>query len=544
MTGVARHLRSLRSRSTRDELARSLIWLLPVMVLVAVYFGPSHSLSIDRVVAYGLALGVVALAMSRPDLCLLALIVLLPFQGLILAKLWGWGVPVSVAKDLGTWKEALGLAVVFAGARNYIASGRRADAVDRLALAFVGFAALYFFLQPEIVPGAPAATSVRALGFRETAGFVLLMLGARHAPLPPGFARRAAKALLAVGVVVAGAGIYEAVRPDAWNRFVVGTMYYTRYQVAVLGTIPNNMWNILTHGQIGGGQVIRVGSVFLSPLTCGFYLLISFAVGFERTVRRARFTSGLLPTMIIGAGLLLTETRSAIIGALLIAFLAFRPTAGRQRHFRTQVALVLGVLALIAVPAAAASGVLSRFSLLNDSHDVSTQGHVSGFWDGLNVIGSHPLGLGLGTGAGTGQRFQVQGLTIAENNYLEVGDELGVVAMILFVALTLGLIRQLHRFARARDDPLVTAAWAAAAGLAVGAWFLQTWSDFSVSWTFWCLAGAMLGAGARSTVKAAAPVSQPPRAGHSVRWPAGAPAPNGGRAATPGLLPAGSADSA
>ena len=163
-------------------------------------------LSIDRVVAYVLAFGIVALATSRPDLCLLALIVLLPFQGLMLAKLWDWGVPVSVAKDLGTWKEALGLAVVIAGARNYIASGRRADAVDRLALAFVGFAALYFVAQPEIVPGAPATISVRALGFRETAGFVLLMLGARHAPLPPGFARRAAKALLAAGVVVAGAG--------------------------------------------------------------------------------------------------------------------------------------------------------------------------------------------------------------------------------------------------------------------------------------------------------------------------------------------------
>ena len=203
---------------------------------------------------------------------------------------------------------------------------------------------------------------------------------------------------------------------------------------------------------------------------------------------------------------------------------------------------MLGVLALIAVPAAAASGVLSRFSLLNDNKDVSTQGHVSGFWDGLDVIRTHPLGLGLGTGAGTGQRFEVQGLTIAENNYLEVGDELGVAAMILFVALTLGLIRQLHRYARTRDDPLVTAAWAAAAGLAVSAWFLQTWSDFSVSWTFWCVAGAMLGAGARSTVKAGASVSQPTRTGQSVRRPARTGGADGARAPAPGVLTAGSAD--
>jgi hypothetical protein len=301
------------------------------------------------------------------------------------------------------------------------------------------------------------------------------------------------------------------------------------------------MWNILIHGQIGGGQVIRVGSVFLSPLTCGFYLLISFAIGFERTLRRARLSRGLVPTLMIGAGLLLTETRSAIIGALLISFLAFQPAAGRPRHFRTQVALLLGVLALVAVPAAAASGVISRFSLLNDTHDVSTEGHLSGFWDGLGVIQAHPLGLGLGTGAGTGQRFKVQGLTIAENNYLEVGDELGIIPMILFIALTLALIFRLRQLARARDDPLITAAWAAAAGLAVSAWFLQTWSDFSVSWTFWCVAGAMLGAAARSTARTTEPASRPsPGTRSAPRMASGGEAP----AASAPLVAAGSADRA
>jgi hypothetical protein len=481
----------------RDALRSAAIWLLPVLVLLAVYYAPTHPLSVKRAIAYLAALLIVVIAASRPAGSLLLLIGLLPFQGLLLAKLWAWGLPTSLAKDLGSWKEALAIGVILAGARGWLASRRPADGVDKLAFAFVILALLYCLLGREIVPGSPGSLSVRVLGFRETAGFVLLLLGARHARLPAGFADRATRWLLIAGVVVAGVAIYEAISPDAWNRFVVGTMEYTRYQVTVLGTVPNNMWNILTYGQLGGGQVVRSGSVFLNALTAGFYLLIPFAVGFERTLRRTTPWTGLFPTLVIAAGLILTETRSAIIGALLIATLAFQPAAGRPRHFRVQVALVLGTLALIAVPAAIGSGALKRFSLLSNSGNSDTQGHESGFWDGVKTIGHHPLGLGLATGAGTGQRFEVQGDTIPEDNYLEVGAELGILGGILFIGLTVALILRLRRSVHSRDDPLLAGMWAASAGLAVSALFLQTWLDFSVSWTFWGLTGAMLGLSAQ-----------------------------------------------
>lgn len=520
MKPIARRARTLlgRVRHRRrgvihDARIEATVWLLPILALAFIYYFPRHVVSVNRALAYLLAFCLLVVASRRADLSLLILIVLLPFQGLLLAKLWALGAPASVVKQLGSWKEVLALAVVVAGARGFIASKRRVDAVDRLALAFVGLAALYFVLQPVIVPSAPSSVRIRALGFRETAGFVLLLLGARHAPFPRGFARKAGRVVLAVGVAVAAIGIYEAILPDAWNRFVVGTMEYTRYQVAVLGTVPQNMWNILTYGQLGSGQLVRIGSVFLGAGTCGFYLLLSFALGLERTVRRGPWLTGLLPTLLIGAALLLTQTRSAIVGGLIVAFLAFQPTAGRARHFRTQAAIVLGALALVAVPAAAATGVLSRFALLNSSSDTSTAGHARGFSAGLGVVAENPLGLGLGTGAGTGQRFAVQDTTIPENNYLEIGDEIGILPMLVFVALAVALILRLRRSARARPDPLLSATMAAATGLAVGAWFLQTWSDLSVAWTFWGVAGAMLGAARWRTVRAAEPESPAPEAG-------------------------------
>ena len=485
--------RTLRDLDLRSIASGTLVWALPLVVIAAIYFSPRHLASPGTVVTGLVGLIVILLAAQRPDLSLLGLIVFLPFQGLLLAKLWSWGMPASVVSHIGAWKEALALGVIVAGVRNLIASGRRLDTVDRLALAFVALTILYAALQQLFVPGAPSGSNIRLLGFRETGGFVLLLFGARHAPFGAGFARRAGRAVLAVGAVVAGIGIFEALFSSTWNNFVVNTVKYTQYQSAVLHTFVANPFDIRVYGTVGGARIERIGSVFLNQLTCGWYLIVPFAVGLERAVRRTASPLVLLGTLMIGAALLLTQTRSAILGGVIVAALALQPAAGRARHWRTQVALLLAALALVAVPAAVSSGLSGRVASAGNQSDQSTAGHEAGFSSGVDTIGRHPLGLGLGTGAGIGQRFAVHGDVIAENNYLEVGDELGVLPMLVFVALTVALLVALRRASRQDPDPLVTAMWAAGVGLAVAAWFLQTWSDFAVAWTFWGLAGAALG---------------------------------------------------
>lgn len=484
--------RALRGADLRPALTGAVSWMLPILVIGAIYFSPRHLPSPTTAVTGLVGLLIVLAAARRPDLSLVGLIVFLPFQGLVLAKLWAWGMPASVVSHLGAWKEALATGIVLAGVRNLMATHRRLDPVDRLALAFVAFVVLYAALQPVIVPGAPSTSNIRLLGFREMAGFVLLLFGARHAPLGPGFARRAGRVLLVVGTVVAVIGVYEAIFSSAWNHFVVHTIKYPRYQFAVLHSYALNPNDIRVYGIVGGARIVRIGSVFLNQLSLGWYLILPFAVGIERIVRRAASPFVLLATIAVGAALLLTQTRSAILGALVVAFLALQPAAGRGRHWRTQVALVLAAVAVLAVPLAVGAGLASRIGGSTNGSDQSTAGHVSGFYSGIDTIAQHPLGLGLGTGTGTGQRFQVRGFVIAENNYLEVGDELGILPMLLFAALTIALLLALRRLARKRSDPLITAAWAGGVGLAVAAWFLQTWSDFAVAWTFWGLAGAMI----------------------------------------------------
>jgi len=195
---------SWRGSALRSATPRELVWLLPILVIGAVYFSPHHIASPGTVTTGLAGLLVVLIAARRPDLSLLGLIIFLPFQGLLLSKLWAWGMPTSIVSHLGAWKEALALGVIVAGVRNLLATGRRLDTVDRLALAFVAFTLLYAAVQTAIVPEAPSASNVRLLGFRETSGFVLLLFGARHAPLGPAFGRRVARVLLVVGALVLG----------------------------------------------------------------------------------------------------------------------------------------------------------------------------------------------------------------------------------------------------------------------------------------------------------------------------------------------------
>lgn len=483
-------------RATLRSLARDgLPWMAAVVTIGLVYFSPKHVLSAQTAVTVLLALGIVAIAARRPDRSLIVLFVMMPFQGFLLALLWRIGLPSSIVKHVGDWKELLVIAVVIAGVRNYLAAGHRADALDRLALGFVAFGTLYLALQHTIIPSAPSSFNVRLLGFRQDVLFVILAWAARHAALPDDFMRRAGRAVLLTAAVVAGVCVFEVLDSAGWNHFVVNTIQYTRYEVGILHGTPSNYFDIRTYGTVGGTQIVRAGSVFLSPLTTGFYLVIGFAVALERAARRQAVPSVMLTLILAGAGILLTQTRSAIGAAFIALLITFWPAAGRSSGWRVRLAILVVGLLILAVPAAVSTGLSQRVTSAT-SNNSDTSGHVSGQLAGLRTVEQHPLGLGLGTSAGTGQRFQSQGsaAVIPEDGYLQVGIELGVLPMVLFLALTIVLVLNLRRASRRRPDALVAGACGAAVGLAAATFLLQTWVDFSVAWTLWGVAGAALGA--------------------------------------------------
>jgi hypothetical protein len=390
--------------------------------------------------------------------------------------------------------------------RGFRASGRKFDRFDLLAFAYLAIVAAYAITPRLFAVNAPTAFDARSLALRESAGFVILMVAARYAQLPDDFMSRAARVLMVVGSIVAAFAVYEYFFSDAWNQFVVDRVGYLKYQVEVLGsTTLSGTTDIRRYGYLVGGDVLRVGSVFVDPIRCGFYLVLSFAVAVEHRLRVGRRRGSVAVLVLIGTALLFTQTRAALIGALAVAFFAVRPAAGRPPNRRLQFACVFAALIVFAIPAAQATGLTERVSSTTSREDQSTSDHIEGFWNGVSAVNEKPLGHGLGTSAGIGQRFHNASARISENYYLQVGIETGMIAMTVFIALTIALIRRLQRATRTVADLGVSAVRGAAVGLATGALFLHTWIDLPVAWSFWGLAGAALGMADR----AASPRSRP-----------------------------------
>jgi hypothetical protein len=480
------------------------VWLVPPAVMVAVFvsFLPPIN-SLERLVGGAIGLIIILLAARRPDLAILGLIIGLPFQNVALSQLYRWGGASSeaIVRPVATWKEALALGVVVAGIRGFRSARRRADTLDFLALAFVGIVLAYAMFPEVFAPDALGSSQARSLAFRSTAGFVLLLLGARHADLPERFLERAANVALGVGVVVAAISIYEFTFSDSFNDFIVNRVRWPTYQFDVLNVAAPNRQDIRFYGHVGGREFVRVGSVLLSPLNLGFYLLVPFAIAIERAVRNGLRSYSGAALGIIGAALIFSQTRAALLGAVVIAFVAFRPAAGRDWSRRVQFTFVLMIGLIIAVPGAVATGLSDRVTATTSGDEQSAFDHIDAFWRGVRVIGDEPLGLGLGSSAGAGQRFDAPTLVITENYYLQVGVEVGVLGMAVFVALVLVMLRRLHRAQLAVPSLAVAAVRGAALGLAVAAFFLHSLATIAVAWPFFALAGAAIGVG-ESRVKA------------------------------------------
>jgi hypothetical protein len=491
MSRVRRDRRAPKPERFAEPFGR-LVWLVPVFVFLLVSVGVVLR-QLDYLTGAGIGVVVVVIVARRPDWGLLGLVAFLPFQTVVFALLFHFGLSLQITRQAGSWKEGLAIGVAIAGFIGFRKAKRKLDLLDMLALAFIGLALAFAMFPQLFADTAPGASNVRSLAFRQTAGFVILLLGARHADLRPEFGRRAAKVVMFVGTIVAIIAIYEFFFSDSFNRFVVETVELPKYKYDIFQIGNPFETDVRYYGSLGGVSYTRVGSILFSPLVLGFYLLLPFAFAIERTVRDGlRSLSGAVLAL-TGIALIFTQTRAAIIGALVIALIAVRPAAGKTTDRRLQYGFVITIIVFLALPVAAYSGLTERSTSVTSGDEQSAFDHWDALVNGIRGVGEHPLGMGIGTSAGVGQRFSTTGAFITENYYLQMGIELGIVGLILFLALTIVLIRYMNRAAKKVPDLPLGAMRLATIGLAVGAALLHTWTDFAVAWSAWGLAGGVLG---------------------------------------------------
>jgi len=451
-----------------------------------------------------IAVAIILFVRRHPVGGLLWLIVLVPFQLQVFPALYRVGMPAEVVRSLGQWKEIVIIGVLLAGWSKARQEHHRLDALDYVALGYVALGTLYLALPGPFVGdqlGAGLDFNTRLMGWRTDVLYIALFVACRHLRLDSEAVRKVTKTFLVVATVIAAVAFYEFFFAASWNNFMVNTLQLPQYKLNVLNINPltdHYLYDIRVYTKVGGHDVLRAGSVMLSYWTLGYYMVIAAAVLTDRIVRGLARPYHYGALALACGATLFTNTRSAVLalGAVLVVTLVRRSKrTQRAERARVQFALVLGAVAIVAIPAAFATGLVNR---INGEDDYSSNaGHATNFDVSYALLASHPLGRGLATAAGAGQRADVNGNQVTETQYLQIGTQLGVLGLVLWLATLVGSIVALGRVVgRAppyADTRLATSLRAGLIGMFVAGIFLQVFIDFPLSWTVWLLAGVALG---------------------------------------------------
>ena len=430
-----------------------------------------------------------------PVLALGVLCVGLALHNVAMAALWDAGVRGTALDAVAAWKEVL---LAFALGVGLWQTRRLPLGTwpDRLALAYALVVVLYALI-PQAWLGGDASARGVLLGLRHdllpVAGYAL----GRLLALAAHDARPLRLVVLATAAGVAMIGIVEVYTvPLQWWRDSGAPGWFDEQlglEYEGLSGLPENF----VYNQGDERPLRRLVSTFLSPLATSYALV----VGLLYLASRRRLGAwGWAAAAVLLAALLLTHSRSSILA--LAGGLVVLALAQRRRFPAVAAAAVLAVgaggLALYEhyAPEERFTAEELEFQRTGGAEDPGAGGdpfsagessidsHWTSLRDGVETVLRHPWGYGLGNAGVTASRTDTEVLA-GESTYTELGVEVGVVGLLLFVAWNLALLRELW----------TRSAWLAAALAAALALGLQT-DVIGVHWlavVLWGLCGAAIG---------------------------------------------------
>lgn len=474
------------------------LWLVPILLFAVVWQEAGH---LSAVVAALAALAYLALVQRRPVAAVEVLLLGILFNTVGLSIAFKVGLSVSTVKGLSFWKEGVVVGALLAlWTRRPL---RRFDALDIAAIAYVVLG-LAYLLAPHLLVGNAAGSSLslyaRALDWRNDVFYVGVFVVFRHLRLGRHAVDRLLERVLMVVSGVAALGIVEAILPDTWNRVAVHDLGVTAFEHLVVGDQPSaafSLTDVRSYTAVNGHLVLRIGSVLFDYLAVGFVFALGLGIAADIIARRrARWwVYAVMP--VLGIALLLTQTRSAVIAGIVATVFALRHRSGKSVARRAVLARVVAILLLVGTPFIAGSGTLLRF--VSAPH--SNTAHKNSFVNGITVLEHNPMGRGLGTSAGGAQLLggqqQAGGqptVILTESQYLQIGSQLGVAGLALYLAVVLLLLRRLLH--RRDDDPPALAPSAmsnVAVGTMIGLLFTQAFVNLELAVLFWGCAGLAVG---------------------------------------------------
>lgn len=460
----------------------------------------------------------------QPVLALYAFIVGLIVNNTVFLLLYtagarGWQLTAAQA-----WKEVL-LTVALARVTH--------DAVVRRALPFrpmwadgvaglFGLTVVVYALVPQHLLGGAAGPKAELYGVRHYLVPMGAYLVGRSVLLGRTEVQRLAMLTICAAAVAAVAGIVEeyTLSVTQWHR--LGASHYYTSQLGFPGLhgpggLPENfVFNS------SDGVHRRLVSFFLSSLGAAYFFVVAIAIAATGiVVESRRLTVLLAATVLTFVGLLFTFTRSALValpvGLLLLAATS-RPRAMLGLALATAAAAV-GFAAVFPDLAprthflasdlayqrkhARETGRLPTGQPLQTTaslSDPSLKSHLAELRGGGRSLLHHPQGYGVGNSGETAARFGVPPRA-GESFYLELGADVGVIGMALWLLFTASTLWGLLRVARSHAEEYARrfAAGTLAAGVSIGliAIISDVWGAPWLSFVLWWFTGSALTLGQR-----------------------------------------------
>ena len=344
--------------------------------------------------------------------------------------------------------------------------------------------AIYFVLL--LIVGAVAynqhAVNAKALAYGELVdlrflGFFLLAL---VVSAKSGFLQAKWRRLLlwpSLAVIIFGLLQYWLLPYDFLKHFGYGPDTISPYE-----TINHNL------------KYIRIESTLRGANPLGAYLVLIISAGTALLLAAKKKTKYYVFLAVSLAALALTFSRSAWIGAALSVTVILWLSLKSER-LRRDLLVAAGILAVIACALAVVLRNSTTFQddiLHTDNHSQaamrSNQGHSAAFRSGVKDIVRQPLGGGVGS-AGPQSAYNNHPGRLAENYFLQIGQEAGVIAMALFIAINILVGRLLWR---RRTERLPLILFASLIGLTFVNLLSHAWSDDTLAYIWWGLAGIAL----------------------------------------------------
>ena len=280
-------------------------------------------------------------------------------------------------------------------------------------------------------------------------------------------------------VIAAGIALFGVIQSQFFGE---NLLVQLGYAVELKGTAIKYLTHVHQRGDIQGqGGFIRAISILQDPLSLAAYLMV-FALMLQPFYffphEKSQRWWKTLQYFLILAGLFFTTTRSAWIGtAVGTFFIAWRT---KRILFTACVLSLFGAIALIAL--FMLPGGLEFFFGTFKLEEGSALAHYSKYgWHFWNMI-AHPMGMGLGMAGRIATQFgaQIMGGFHTECWYLQIGNEMGIFAFVVYILITLETLRKLFVVAHKLEDTFLknvaTGIFAAYLGLAIFGIFLNVWT--------------------------------------------------------------------